>query len=50
MAMEIPQGSYNAPRDQMSPMLNSKGITPIAATPNVEGSAQGPNNPSAYTG
>jgi len=30
--------------------LNSKGVTCIAATPNAEGSAQGPNNPSTYTG
>jgi len=31
-------------------VLNSKGVMHIAATPNAEGSAQGPNNPSTYTG
>jgi len=30
-------------------LLSSKGVTLVAATPNADGSAQGPSNPSTYT-
>ena len=35
---------------QVRIVLNSKEVTHIAATSNAEGSAQGPINPSTYTG
>jgi len=35
---------------QLHGLLSRQGVAHIAATPNVEGSAQGPSNPSTYTG